>query len=360
MRQRTSNRNAAVRALISATGVLALAAVFACAAGASTSALTARSLHYRLIDLGTLGGATTSSSVAINASGQVVGAASLSAGFHAFLYSNGRMSDLGTLGGDESIAHDINNRGEVVGEADTADNFTHAFLYRHGAMHDLGTLGGAGGFSAALASNNRRQIVGGSTTAGSDFLHPFLYSRGVMVDLSEKGLPPSALPRDLNDSGEIVGEFDRDETFREQAFIYRRGQMVELNMFGGRASGASAVNERGTVVGAAALTDEGFIGPFHGFVYRRGSITEIGTLGGGVSSPIDINEHGDVVGFSTTADGTNHAFLLHSGHLIDLNDVLASPSNVLLSDAVGINNRGQIAGDMYVNGELHAFLLLPR
>jgi probable HAF family extracellular repeat protein len=267
------------------------------------------------------------------------------------------MNDMGTLGGDDSIAHDINSRSDVVGEAETAGNITHAFLYRDGAMQDLGTLGGAGAFSVAFAVNSRREVVGASS-ASDGRLHPFLYSRGLMVDLSERGLPLSALPRDLNSAGEIVGDFERDG--QQHAFVFRRGHVIELSVFGGSASAASAVNAAGVVVGAAALTADGFLGPFHGFVYRHGSTTEIGTLGGEVSSPLDVNERGDVVGFSTTADGTNHAFLYRRGDLIDLNDALGGESNALLSDASGINNRGEITGDMYVNGELHAFVLVPR
>ena len=49
--------------------------------------------------------------------------------------------DLGTLGGATSVALGINNLGQVVGGADLATGFRHAFLWDDGVMTDLGTLG---------------------------------------------------------------------------------------------------------------------------------------------------------------------------------------------------------------------------
>lgn len=60
---------------------------------------------------------------------------------HAELY---RLTDLGTLGGSSSSAFGINDTGQVVGSSAIAgDAVQHAFLYSNGSMADLGTLGGA-------------------------------------------------------------------------------------------------------------------------------------------------------------------------------------------------------------------------
>src|SRR5947207_4028599 len=68
------------------------------------------------VDLGTLGG-TTSSASAVNASGQVVGESSSGDGIRAFSWTAaGGMVDLGTLGGD-SVAFAVNASGQVVGHS---------------------------------------------------------------------------------------------------------------------------------------------------------------------------------------------------------------------------------------------------
>jgi probable HAF family extracellular repeat protein len=90
-----------------------------------------------LRDLGLLPGGHTSTGVAVNASGEVVGNAD-NADYQElpFLYKNGTMVSLGT---GEGSASGINDRGDVSGYAAT-ETSTHAFLYHDGKMMDLGTL----------------------------------------------------------------------------------------------------------------------------------------------------------------------------------------------------------------------------
>jgi len=104
-------------------------------------AKAASAQDYTVIDLGTLGG-KSSSAFAINTNGQITGSAATAAGHqHAFLYQNGTMQDLGTFGGTSSAGLAINIKGQITGYADTADEIEHAFMY-DGSMTDLGTLNG--------------------------------------------------------------------------------------------------------------------------------------------------------------------------------------------------------------------------
>ena len=55
-----------------------------------------------------------------------------------------------------------------------------------------------------------------------------------------------------------------------------------------------------------------------------------------------------------------HAVLWKNNKLIDLNSLLPPNSGWLLTQANGINNRGQFVGGGIYRGKPHAFLLTPR
>src|SRR5438309_2308414 len=78
----------------------------------------AEATTYKIIDLGTLGGAN-SMAVAVNATGQVVGLSDNTTGaLRGFSWTAaGGMVDLGTFGGSLSSATALNDSGQVVGYA---------------------------------------------------------------------------------------------------------------------------------------------------------------------------------------------------------------------------------------------------
>ena len=145
------------------------------------------------IDLGTLGGASSSAAAINNAPNpQIVGWATLAAGSqHAFRHAGtGALTandDLGTLGGTSSQATAINDLGEVVGYATTASGATHAFKTSANkaiSLHtdDLGTLGGT--ISKAFAITDTGLVVGESYDVNGN-LHAFIWdSVNGMQDLN--------------------------------------------------------------------------------------------------------------------------------------------------------------------------------
>ena len=160
---------------------------------------------YTITDLGTLSGGTESYAYGINDSGQVVGGATIGAGYyHAFLYSGGVMQDIGTLPSENySNAYGINNSGQVIGNSSPDANYWHAFLYSGGVMQDLGTLGG--NESSASGINDYGQVVGGSLITGNSANHAFFYNGGVMTDLGTLPGGLGSFANDINDSGQVVG-----------------------------------------------------------------------------------------------------------------------------------------------------------
>jgi probable HAF family extracellular repeat protein len=117
---------------------------------------------------------------------------------------------------------------------------------------------------------------------------------------------------------------------------------------------AAGVNESGQLVGEF---DTGSNSNFHGFLYNGGTMTDLGTLGGTHSVAYGINAAGQVVGRSQIpGDGAYHAFLYSDGTMIDLNDLV--PADVTVTHATGINAAGQIVADGRIGGSAHARALL--
>ena len=132
----------------------------------------------------------------INNAGDVVGASGICAPYdpryaleiqprHALLWHNGRPIDLGNLGGSmQNAAIAINDRRQVVGASDIAgDTYQHAFLWQNGTMSDLGTLQGDV-ISAAVAINDQGQITGVSSDDNNN-IRGFLWQNGAMYDLND-------------------------------------------------------------------------------------------------------------------------------------------------------------------------------
>jgi probable HAF family extracellular repeat protein len=129
---------------------------------------------YKIVDLGTLGG-TSTSGAAINASGQVTGTAFLSGDtvYHAFLYSNGNLIDLDTSGGRGSEGLAINTSGQVAGyfnpTSSSVDNAPTLNTVKAGSAVPVKfSLGGNQGLNILAASSPVSQSVSCSSSAPVD------------------------------------------------------------------------------------------------------------------------------------------------------------------------------------------------
>ena len=69
----------------------------------------------------------------------------------------------------------------------------------------------------------------------------------------------------------------------------------------------------------------------------------LGTLTGGVySRALAINEPGDIVGVSDSPVGNRAVLWTRQREMWDLNQLIPAGSNLVLTEAVSINNQGQI------------------
>jgi probable HAF family extracellular repeat protein len=260
---------------------------------------------YRLSDLGTLGG-RASSALAVNDAGQVVGYAESTMGRRlAFLWSGGRMRALATPAGDESTATDINTGGDVVGTVTTGAGVSRIVLWSRGdRIRDLGLRG------TPVAINDRGQIAG-TACSSSGSCYSFLWDRGrVTRPPNTAGARCLTAVEGINARGDVVGTTALRQgtawSSPYRAALWRRGGgPVDLGALGATgdaysASHASAVNDRGQVVGwpqTEALPDG------HAVVWDGGAFVDLGIAYQSAegSRATDVNAGGVIVGQSAVA-----------------------------------------------------------
>jgi probable HAF family extracellular repeat protein len=217
-----------------------------------------------IASLGTLDGASTSEAFGINNSGAVVGDSQSGTQNHRpVLFSNGSVQDLGLGGSNEpdalETAYAINDAGQIVGRHSAANNAFHAFVFVNGNTTDFRTLGGANG--EALAINKNGLVVGDSDTADGP-VHAFVFDHSQLKDLGTlPGFENTSYARGINNSGDIVGESDSAD--QKRAFLYTKGQLVELDKLAENLSEAGfnsldvayGINDKGWIVGYGTTSD---------------------------------------------------------------------------------------------------------
>ncbi len=257
------------------------------------------------------------------------------------LLSGYQLTDLGTLGGfGEAYAHGINERGQVVGDSPAADGNSHAFLWTPnspaGVMSDLGIPAGSS-FSTARDINDAGVIAGYTN-------HSALIWDGQMNVLPP--LPGQTASRafSINNEGDVVGWSGTTYYTGGNAVMWRRqAPPIQLGTVGTKPTVARAVNDSGTIVGMVGIPIVGQAS------YWAGAYpVEIGDLDNNGSDPRDINNQGQVVGVSHIRDGQwllSHPFLHRpTGSVQDLGTMGCGPNEKSYGWATAINNQAQVVG----------------
>jgi probable HAF family extracellular repeat protein len=340
-------------------------------AGQMDTSATAKYPHYRMVVLGTLGGPNggpTAPAASLNNRGDVIAQASTATPdpdpisfpngdgliWHGILSNaTGIVRDLGALPGtNSSVPQGISQNGLISGVSengllDPLTNFPQmrAVLWDHNLrIVDLGTLGGYA--SNGNAVNSRGQVVGAALNA-------------VPEDPDIAGI--------FNGTGIFSGLPAAQQV---RAFLWQGGVMHDLGTLGGNNAQATFINEQGDVTGFSGTNNDDAINDatgsptIHPFLWKNGRMQDLGSLGGTLATPGSfiygpwgpvMNARGDVAGTSYLPGDTSwHAFLWSHGHMIDLGTLGGSKS-----EAVSINDRGQVVGRAYVTDTplvRHAFL----
>jgi len=287
--------------------------------------------------------------------------------------------NLGTPLGGYAEPVGINNLGWISGGDNlTGNTEVHAELWV-GAPLDLGTLGGPNSNISWPNHSTRGEIVGIAETAEMNplgeawscsafFFGPdgyicngFAWRDGVMT-----ALPPfpggyNSYAAGVNNRGQVVGWAENgvyDPTCNHQppvkqflqfeAVIWGPGltEMTELPPYPGDPdSAATAINERGQVIGISGLCSNavGGTSAIHALLWENGQPINLGNLGAFAwNTPVSLNNQGEVVGFANNTQGNAQAFLWT--HEIRKMHPLPFLGDDNSSAAYDINEKGQIVG----------------
>jgi probable HAF family extracellular repeat protein len=332
------------------------------------SAVSPGAQSYSITDLGAVSGQKVSKGYGLNNLGQAAGSSSNPSGAIATLFSNGKAINLGTLEPlDVAIATALNGIGQVVGYepfSSSPGNTFHAFLWSNGSMIDIHSASLFPGGTIAEGINRSGVVVGQGQLTSSSF-HAFLYGNGHMIDIG----PPGAYQASayaINDAGQVAG--DSYVTGGVQTgFLYANGKVTSLGVpSGAAATSAVAINSAGQIAGAIYLS----AGGSHAALYRNGVWTDLGGIPGAAGThATGINTALQVVGiavFPVTSyhpykPGKHVGFITLNGNLVDLNKLIPLNTGFTITDAVGINDSGQILCDATnASGYEHAVMLTPK
>jgi probable HAF family extracellular repeat protein len=384
------------------------------AAGTLFTALAIAQPRYTVTDLGVLGAGNNASGLGINNAGWVGGSSNLTFNGpqHAFTsYMGGPLKDLGTLDAQacpscNSGADAPNVKGEVPVGSETSkldpngEDFgrygTHrqslGAIWKNGVLTALPTLRG-GNNANAFTINNQSQIAGFAENGDSDpacsnggpsYATPFQVRNFVPViwqpdgsirtlsPLKEKG-DTVAFAFDINDVGETVGGSGQCWNTvvppvgpqAPHAVLWEKsGTPIDLGSLGGDFNLASAINNRGEVVGGALSPHDGTI---HTFLWNRQTgMQDFGAFPGAFLTVAPcchtINNSGEIVGFAIDGSTFASTALIWRGKVpVDLNTLIPADSPLHLIAAESINDSGDITGQgVTASGELHAFLATRR
>jgi probable HAF family extracellular repeat protein len=245
----------------------------------------------------------------------------------------------------QANADAINNVGTIIGGVTFDDNSQEAVMWDSGGhMTSLGFLPG-GNWSQALDITDRGQIVGAANSPGW-FYRAVIWDSGPGSIKALPALPgidenpyPGSFATAISNSGRIAGTFSAWYVPQE-AVVWMNENTVPTvlpPLVDGGFSSVSDINNAGQVVGNSNGVSGGF--QMHAALWQSGTVRDLGAMGGTWAGATAINDRGTIVGAWQDANAS-HAFVIQGSVVSPLNPLSGDTANW----ASGINNASQVIG----------------
>jgi len=246
-------------------------------------------------------GATVTRVFGLNGHGEVVGTDNTAPGRHAFLLNHQTyiaLDPFGVLATHTSFARGINNSGDIVGGYVGDDGNEHGFLLRKGNLTTL-DVPYAGSVGTQMNAVSDSGVIVGAWVDSAFTVHGFIYKNGDYMHLDYPGALDT-YPFGINPRGDIVGNWDADQSTVGHGFVFSRGQMFSFDVPDAVPDGTAAngINARGQIVGGYVGLD----GSSHGFLAEGATFTRLDCPGAVRTTAWGINAAGQIAGTCDTTD----------------------------------------------------------
>jgi probable HAF family extracellular repeat protein len=252
----------------------------------------------------------------------------------------------------------LNDADQAAGTSTTSSEGTEptATLFENGKLKNLNTLGAL--TSEGMAINASGQVAGFESSGSTDFGSAFLYSNGKMMSIENSTLfPRGSQAYGINKSAQVVGIGFLESSYH--AFLYSGGKMVDLDPFGASQSWATSINDSGEIIGTAYGVPGG--ATVTTWLYKNGKITNLSETNTGmfIGYAYDRPRNKKCPSCGPTNDDIGLIFT--SSGPVALNTLIPPGSGFTITDAIAINDSGQIVADAKTSsGVFHAVLLTPK
>jgi uncharacterized membrane protein len=232
----------------------------------------------------------------------------------------------------------LNEKGEIVGTIVGVDAM-HPFFWRSGELTLL--EGNVGGITAAL--NDRSQVATTIVNPTNGIEEAVLWQRGQFSPLGSPSATIVFTPVDITNSGRVLGTtFDPVPSTTDAYLRERSGDFGLLEPLDDAfAMRPRRINNRGIAVGFS----ESLVGDrvlVQSVLWRDGAVQRLNMPPGtNFDVASDINERGQIVGEAAIGDEIS-GFVWHKGKVTTL--PVIDPALDAGTSAQGINNRGWIVG----------------
>ena len=274
-------------------------------------------------------GSDSTYAYAINSSGEVVGeyidSSNVQHGF--YRSAGGKITEIAYPGAIQTVAYGINDAGEITGTYLNASNLPYGFTYIKG-KYATTDFAGTTGINSKGAYVGSYWGVDGAPSAYLASPQPFKFAT---VKISNE---QQAALWGVNKAGVAVGSYV-DSSGTEHGLMLSGSKVTNIDDPKGVSTICFAINSTNHIVGDYFDTS----GNPHGFEYTAGKFTDIPGPSTALSTDASgINDAGEIAGdFFSSTDRTHHGFVLKAGKYKQLD-----PPGSTNTFGAGINSGGLV------------------